>query len=795
MSATTIPGIAVNGYKGGGSSATLRFFSDQDFTTSTGEIVKAGNPKNNRFYRDFACTVVGSVLTLPTITTIPTTTDSTDGPQASWTTRILKEDGSEYDSWLSGFRLPHTIVNPTWADIRNYNNPQGWQPPSPGISFDMAALMISQAVGDLNLADVAVLGRIETATAPLDPAHPKAVETGDPRLPGFVLHTSKYASLNAALTAIAALGGGTVVIDSSTPVSASVATTASIAVRFEGQGILTGTSKTVTFAGPFEAPDKRVFAAGVTAVFTGPTTVLKPHWFGATGGGTDQTAELQAAVDALPTKGVLLWPRGLEIVTTAPLRIWTRGELSFIRASGTYYSDALGGIKYEGPDDTQAVQIYNSYGILWDGIFVRMNSGSSNGQQGIDIDQFVDGTVIGGRAIVGQVTSNVTVRNCQAKNATNTSADAVGFRLAFTSPNNCEMIKFENCRGEMAGPDFANVANLNRGSAFQIGGGGAGQGGANARNIVFDRCTWNMGSYGIKAVQGDPYIKDCEGQLASIDIVGGNPITMIIQGTRCENGRQFYVGRGYVTMIGNEVANGAWNAAFPVIKLDGPGMLLEFGNSMVNESGITLIDADPLVSTKLISFSDIATDKIQWSNFLGGAVRQGSSGLSNFEYLSNGGRVLNQPDVAGFSDPIPRVGMTGGLGMFQRQGWASSVLATLSANLKQSFGATTHDVDARAAWETLMQLGTTAGGFQSEVKWNYYDPSSNTPVTLFKLLGEGAMFLKPVAFAALPATPAEGMIATITDSNTAVWGATIAGGGSNNVLGFYNGSNWKLFAA
>lgn len=54
--------------------------------------------------------------------------------------------------------------------------------------------------------------------------------------------------------------------------------------------------------------------------------------------------------------------------------------------------------------------------------------------------------------------------------------------------------------------------------------------------------------------------------------------------------------------------------------------------------------------------------------------------------------------------------------------------------------------------------------------------------------------LTPIAFASLP-TGAEGMIAAITDSNTATWGATIAGGGANNVLGFYNGANWTVAAA
>lgn len=47
-----------------------------------------------------------------------------------------------------------------------------------------------------------------------------------------------------------------------------------------------------------------------------------------------------------------------------------------------------------------------------------------------------------------------------------------------------------------------------------------------------------------------------------------------------------------------------------------------------------------------------------------------------------------------------------------------------------------------------------------------------------------------LAFASLPATPTTGMISYITDSTTAVYGATIAGGGANGVLGVYNGANW-----
>lgn len=54
--------------------------------------------------------------------------------------------------------------------------------------------------------------------------------------------------------------------------------------------------------------------------------------------------------------------------------------------------------------------------------------------------------------------------------------------------------------------------------------------------------------------------------------------------------------------------------------------------------------------------------------------------------------------------------------------------------------------------------------------------------------------LAPTAFASLP-TGAEGDLACVTDSNTATWGATIAGGGANNVIAFFNGTNWTVMGA
>lgn len=55
--------------------------------------------------------------------------------------------------------------------------------------------------------------------------------------------------------------------------------------------------------------------------------------------------------------------------------------------------------------------------------------------------------------------------------------------------------------------------------------------------------------------------------------------------------------------------------------------------------------------------------------------------------------------------------------------------------------------------------------------------------------------LDPVAFASIPAAANfEGSIIPINNSNTNVWGATIAGGGTNHVLGYYDGTAWTVMA-
>jgi hypothetical protein len=64
-----------------------------------------------------------------------------------------------------------------------------------------------------------------------------------------------------------------------------------------------------------------------------------------------------------------------------------------------------------------------------------------------------------------------------------------------------------------------------------------------------------------------------------------------------------------------------------------------------------------------------------------------------------------------------------------------------------------------------------------------------------KLVIEMNARVTPILADQLPPIPTEGMVRPVTDSTTAVWGATITGGGALHVLGYFDGTNWTVMAS
>lgn len=103
----------------------------------------------------------------------------------------------------------------------------------------------------------------------------------------------------------------------------------------------------------------------------------------------------------------------------------------------------------------------------------------------------------------------------------------------------------------------------------------------------------------------------------------------------------------------------------------------------------------------------------------------------------------------------------------------------------------------------LIGLGNTAAAASCQIVGGTNDAGSNA--TLELEIGTTPCFIvgnvynrlrSGLVFSNLPAPSSnyEGAIASITDSNTAVWGATVAGGGANHIMAYCDGTHWTVAA-
>lgn len=126
--------------------------------------------------------------------------------------------------------------------------------------------------------------------------------------------------------------------------------------------------------------------------------------------------------------------------------------------------------------------------------------------------------------------------------------------------------------------------------------------------------------------------------------------------------------------------------------------------------------------------------------------------------------------------------------------------STAGAGPAITAGTATTDVQALSATQTWNASGVTFTG----IKYTLTNSASAAGSKLLDLIvgststfdvhKTGVIGQAGVAFASLP-TGVAGMLAYVTDASTATWGATIAGGGANKVLAFYNGTNWTVAGA
>src|ERR1041384_6970097 len=258
-----------------GTSGTIRYYSSLDFTASDGVKYKGGRLDSENFFLSNTWSVSGGELIVPALADFP----STDNGQPS-TARVTAAiyDGTQ----RIGLLFENCIIpaNPSGPITLLYLETLKHLPmrvrDTTTLSKPDFQILLNEAIN----AALAIVGTTS----------------------GFIVRTSSHVSFNAAVTAVSALGGGTVLVDNASPVSADVTVDATTELQFAGQGMLTGSSKTVTIAGPLSAPPVPIFASGITVDLAGNTSIptFYSQWWGVTGdGGTDDTAAMQAFFDEM----------------------------------------------------------------------------------------------------------------------------------------------------------------------------------------------------------------------------------------------------------------------------------------------------------------------------------------------------------------------------------------------------------------------------------------------------------------------------------------------------------------
>jgi hypothetical protein len=76
----------------------------------------------------------------------------------------------------------------------------------------------------------------------------------------------------------------------------------------------------------------------------------------------------------------------------------------------------------------------------------------------------------------------------------------------------------------------------------------------------------------------------------------------------------------------------------------------------------------------------------------------------------------------------------------------------------------------------------------------YVQQARNNLGTGTTTLGKVAILTAAFASIGTCNAAAEGTLKPVTDSNTNTWGTTVAGGGTNHILAYCDGTNWTVAA-
>lgn len=114
----TVSSFSFDSWTYGGSTATVRVYSNKTFVTSDSHTIVAGTASG--FYKTINCTISGGTVSCPSVV-LDSTTDSSL-PTAKYIADLYDSTGKVRGRWMEGFSVPTSLgTTVTWVQLRTYN--------------------------------------------------------------------------------------------------------------------------------------------------------------------------------------------------------------------------------------------------------------------------------------------------------------------------------------------------------------------------------------------------------------------------------------------------------------------------------------------------------------------------------------------------------------------------------------------------------------------------------------------------------------------------------------------------
>lgn len=404
--------------------------------------------------------------------------------------------------------------------------------------------------------------------------------------------------------------------------------------------------------------------------------------YGVKGDGVaDDTAALQAAIDAAPPGSIIQIPATANIKLTRTILINGKNSIAIEGSQGDSYGKTYPRFTWAGAADGTMIRWLNNTSTQIGGFFFDMGEASIALDVDMDSDRTVTCSITSGtknltcsdarfktdkagysatdvgrtivlsgtfttriEAVTGTTNATVaanapsTFRNASAViksphgssvsssnrferltfQKARSTASTVGLRMSYWSGDNNERHQIDRVSCFFGGNLGTSTT---AGTCFKIGDNTVG-GGSNALNIIFTNPYWYGPSIGIDSQSASYISLNGESNYATKDynVVSGS--ARIIE-HRTESQRQFLTAFGArVTVDGAFLGYGAWNTAYPLIYADNGNVLTLNDISTSDQSGITGLDANSVNPNQLIlsnpSFG--ASLKLNYQNFSQGVT-------------------------------------------------------------------------------------------------------------------------------------------------------------------------------